>query len=173
MCFFIRQTARWVIKVACSRPLGSRFPWRPWLNSSLMTFSCNCICVLTACVQESFLWPVVRRDEKTIAALLQWISKISPIICLHVTHHLYAQRKGKAFRLGGILREHNHVQCFWTACVLLFSCIFCFCPHMFWPWLLSSLGLYAIMLLGNCARRTRSVGCVRLSCEEHGGIADE
>lgn len=136
-----------------------------------MTFSCNCICVLSPCFQESFLWRVVSRRFSEV--VFQHLTNHFRRFRGRTTHRLQAQRKGKALRFGRILCEHSHAQRSWAACVLLFSCIFCFCPHMFSPWLLSSLGLYAIMLLGNCRRRTRSVGCVRLGCEEHGGVADE
>lgn len=55
----------------------------------------------------------------------------------------------------------SHTSLF-PACILPFSRIFLLYPHMFSRRRLSSLGLYAIMLLGNCRRKIRSVGCVRV-----------
>lgn len=169
------KTAHWLIKVACSQPLGRRFPWQPWLNSLRMTFSCNCVCILSSCVQESFLWCIVRSHKKIKKIK---ILKTQGVCCgfpkspqtlrAFLTHG--AVSKGRRSGSRDIMWAQS---CFWTACVLLFSCIFCFCPHMFPLWLLSSLGLYAIMLLGNCRRRMRSVGCVCLSCEEDGGTPNE
>lgn len=70
--------------------------------------------------------------------------------------------RGEDLEFGGDIVWAQSCTLLWTACILLFSRIFLLYPHMFSLWLLSSLGLYVIMLLGNCRRMMRSVGCVRV-----------
>lgn len=119
----LKKTARRVIKVARSQPLGRRFPWRPWLNRSRTTFGCNCICILSDPAFESHfsgvLWGATEIKTKKGKKNTQGVCCGFPTSQQTLGAFLTCCRR-EGVEVGGILREHNHARCFWTACCFYF-----------------------------------------------------